>query len=666
MRRNSSFYALIFAALALFALGAGGCGGGGGLASAVRLEDDYYAYVNADWLAETEIPPDEAWVSAFTEIETEIRATLIADLDAMASGTKSADNPGIKMAVEYYRLFRDFDKRDLDGFAPASADFSRIDALENLAGLSSLASAWIYDVMPLPFTVEVVKDMSDVTRYIVEIGMGSPFLSDVSYYDEGSEEGKRRKGLLEEMLVELFKAAGFDDASARLETRSAMSFDALLGAKQPDAETKENSAYYNNHVPIDGLAAKSRNIDFGLLVERLAGERPGVVNVVNEAFFDSFDDLYNEKNFAAMKSWLKAKFLYNYSGYLSGDFLSSRWRYYAALDGAEEKTDKSEIAYSYVTAEFGEAIGIYYGQKYFGPEAREKATGMIRDLVAVYRKRLEDNDWLGGATKAMAIRKLDALQINVGYPDELPPVYDFYSVTPHGDGGTVYGNISALGRAWRLHNFSLYGKTPDRALWITSGYVVNAFYQHTDNSINFPAGILNAPFYSQDQNDSTNLGAIGVLMGHEVSHAFDSNGSLFDENGSMKNWWTEEDAAEFGRRTDAMIALFDGIPYGGGNVNGRLTLGENIADAGGLYCALDVLKSKQDASLEEFFESYAILWRAKLRPEFETFLLTADPHAPMKLRLNVQLSNCDAFYETYDIAETDDMYMTPEKRAKIW
>jgi putative endopeptidase len=199
-----------------------------------------------------------------------------------------------------------------------------------------------------------------------------------------------------------------------------------------------------------------------------------------------------------------------------------------------------------------------------------------------------------------------------------------------------------------------------------NAYTVNAYYSPNNNSINFPAAILVSPFYSNNQSAAANLGAIGAVIGHEISHAFDSNGSLYDEIGNFKNWWTDEDRAKFNELTKAMVNLFDGIQYEGGNINGSLTLGENIADAGGISVALEAAKAIPDVSLPDFFKQWATIWRLKIRPEYALRLLTEDVHSPGKLRVNVQFSNHDVFYDVYEIKETDEMYLAPEKRVKIW
>ena len=270
-------------------------------------------------------------------------------------------------------------------------------------------------------------------------------------------------------------------------------------------------------------------------------------------------------------------------------------------------------------------------------------------------------------TREMAIRKLDHMSIHVGYPDEARPMYALLKTVPASEGGTLVDNMMAYTRASAEYVLGLCGQPVDRSEWPLSANTVNAMYTLTNNSINFPAAILQEPFYSLEQSASANYGAIGAVIAHEISHAFDPNGSKFDENGSLANWWTKEDLAKFEELSQAMIEEFDGLPFAGGTVNGTLTVTENVADAGGLSCALEALKQTEDEpDLEAFFTSWARAWRNKATEAYMNLNLTMDVHAPSKLRANIQLQNLDDFFTTFGIEEGDGMYRAPEDRVSIW
>ena len=541
-----------------------------------------------------------------------------------------------------------------------------------MRNLSSESASLTLDGFPMPFDVFVENDFVDVTKYTVWVSMPGAFLGDPSYYEEGNEIGERLKPLVKELLTKLFVLSGASRKDAAAETARAMAFDRLIAKYIPDAEARTYSTTFYNPTSYAEFTSKIRSIDFDALVTRLIFTRPEIVNVAHKAYFDAFDEICSESNFENMKSWMKARFLTGAAGKLSREFIFANLWYGAASSGASSVTPIEEIPFIQTSQIFGDAIGRYFGNRYFGAETKRDVENIVKEEIAVYRNRLKNNDWLGETTKETAIRKLDAMTLRVGYSDKPHPIYKYYKVTPASKGGSIYSNFSALSKAGTRYNFSLYGTTPDKTLWGMPAYATNAYYNPSDNSITFPAGILKFPFYSPEQSDVANIGAIGTVIAHEISHAFDKNGALRDENGNMRKWWTDSDFAEFEKRTSAMKALFDGIKVDGGTVNGEITLGENIADAGGLSCALETASARMpgkklsQAQLEEFFRGYAVMWRSKMRPEMQELLLLQDTHAPAKLRVNVQLSNCDEFYEAFGVKESDKMYLPPERRVKIW
>lgn len=308
-------------------------------------------------------------------------------------------------------------------------------------------------------------------------------------------------------------------------------------------------------------------------------------------------------------------------------------------------------------------IGDYYGKKYFGEKAKKDATSMIQDMIGIYKKRLENNQWLGEKTRAKAITKLDNIAIKVGFPDKIKPVYAKLSVD---EKATLLENYLAIQKVMIQDNFDEYHRPVDRTTWDMPSQLVNACYDPSRNDITFPAAILEAPFYSLQQSRSQNFGGIGAVMGHEISHAFDNNGSHFDEFGNMVNWWTKEDEDHFNQLTQKMINEFDGIPFAGGHVDGKLVVSENIADNGGISSALEATKQYPDADLKEFFENWARIWRMKASEKYQRMLLAIDVHSPQELRANVQPQNFDEFYTAFDIHEGDGMWLEPDKRVQIW
>ena len=312
---------------------------------------------------------------------------------------------------------------------------------------------------------------------------------------------------------------------------------------------------------------------------------------------------------------------------------------------------------------FSQVIGDYYGKKYFGDKARQDVREMVEAMIQVYQNRLKANTWLTPETIDLAIKKLDALDIFVGYPDTYPAIFTQLKVD---EDASFYANTATFTRQFNERDFARWNKDVDRSEWGMSAATVNAYFHPNHNLICFPAAILQAPFYSVNQSRSENYGGIGAVIAHEVSHAFDNNGAKFDAQGNMNNWWTEADLEAFDQRAQAMIKQWDGIEFAGGKVNGKLTVSENIADGGGLTAALEATKQEDDANLAEFFINWARIWSLKARPEYQQLLLSIDVHSPAELRANIQVRNMDEFYETFDVKEGDKMYFAPEDRVVIW
>lgn len=335
-----------------------------------------------------------------------------------------------------------------------------------------------------------------------------------------------------------------------------------------------------------------------------------------------------------------------------------------AISGVKEMPAPEDSAYESVTGLLSEPLSVYYGQKYMDTSTVSAVSDMIDEFITVYKSRLEKNDWLSAATKQKAIEKLDSMTTYIGAPTEVDPAYEELEI----DGDKSFYQASVALAEWVAERqYATYKEPIDKDVWIAPSFQVNAFYMPTNNSITFPAAILHAPFYSRDQAEAANYGGIGAVIAHEITHAFDNNGAKFDKAGNRKEWWAEADYQAFEAKTQEVVELWYGLEIHGGKVNGQLTVGENIADAGGLSTALEAFQKKQpDADLKPFFEGWAAVWRQKSSPEYSKLLLTMDTHAPNELRANMNVKHLDAFYTTYAIEEGDAMYLPKDKRISIW
>ncbi|WP_260265666.1 M13-type metalloendopeptidase, partial [Lactobacillus delbrueckii] len=311
---------------------------------------------------------------------------------------------------------------------------------------------------------------------------------------------------------------------------------------------------------------------------------------------------------------------------------------------------------------FDEVVGIFYGKKYFGEEAKHDVEDMIHNMLKVYEQRINDNNWLSEDTKKKAIIKLRALVLKIGYPEKIEKIYDLLQIDPE---RSLYENEAQMATVRTKYMLDKLTQPVDRSVWLMPGNLNNACYDPQRNDLTFPAGILQAPFYDIHQSRGANYGGIGATIGHEVSHAFDNSGAKFDEHGNMNNWWTDEDFAEFNKRVGQMVDIFDGLQYGPAKINGKQVVGENIADLAGLACAVQAGKN-DNVDLKDLFENYARSWMQKQRPEAIKTEVQVDVHAPQPTRVNIPVQCQDDFYTAFDVKPDDGMWLDPEDRITIW
>lgn len=630
------------------------------------LKDDFYEYVNGSWLETAEIPEDKPATGGFQDLVDEIDRLLMKEFEDFSQHPETIPPGRLQDAVAYYDLAKDYESRDRLGAAPLRPLLERVTALENLEDLNRQLVDWVLEGLPLPFDVDVDQDMKNTRFNTFFAGPAGTILPDKTYYDEDNAQGPQLLDAFGTMTRAVLEKLDYSKEQAATIVSEALAFDRLIVPHVRSSE--ENADYSKNYNPrtFDEFIKYSQFFDLRSLTIGLIGQEPEKIIVTEPDYFTALDEIANPTTFPLMKSWLLIQVALAFTGYLSEELRVLGGTYSRQLSGATAPKPQDKAAFYLANGRFSQVVGEYYGRKYFGPKAKADVEHMVKEMIAIYQERLEHNTWLSEATCQKAIVKLGTLGIHVGYPEKIPAFYDRFHTKPKSEGGTLVENARRFARIVREDRFSKYGQAKDREEWEMSAATVNAYYHPFLNVIVFPAAILQAPFYSLEQSKSANYGGIGAVIAHEISHAFDNNGAKFDEFGNMNNWWTEADLAQFEKLSQAMIAEFDGLPYAGGKVNGTLTVSENIADAGGLSCALAAAKKEDQVSLEDFFTNWAKIWRSKARPQYEQLLLAIDVHAPAKLRGNIQLQNIDDFYTTYAINEQDGMYLAPEKRVHIW
>ena len=631
-----------------------------------RLKQDFFEAVNEDWLKTAKIPVDKPATGGFQDLVDGIDDLLMKDIDQMLADPSIVQSDMLLHFLHFYQLANDYDRRNQLAEKPLLPLLEQIQKITSFEELNQQFPEWTLDSLPLPFSLAVDADMKNTQTNALFAYPPSLFLPDKTYYSSEHPNGAQLLNIFFDMMVQLVQLAGKDKNQAEAIVEQAIQFDKLVAPHVKSAEEKADYSKMYNPQDFDTFIAHTNQLDLKKLVTGLIGTTPDKVIVTDPVYFEQLSELLTTDHFQLFKSWMIVRTIRSLSGYLSEEFRQVSGIFSRTLSGTDEAMPPKKEAYYLATGQFDQVIGDYYGKTYFGEAAKKDVEQMIQKMILVYNRRLEQNKWLSDATRKKAIIKLDKLGVQVGYPEKIPALFQQYKTIPKEEGGTLISNALTFSKVALKDRFARWNKPVDRTEWDMSADTVNAYYHPFRNIIVFPAAILQAPFYSLEQSSSANFGGIGAVIAHEISLAFDNNGSLFDEYGNLNNWWTEEDLAHFQEKAQAMIEEFDGLPFADGNVNGKLTVSENIADAGGLSCALEAAKTEQEHSLEEFFISWATIWRTKAKKEYQQLLLQIDVHAPAKLRANIQPQNLVEFYETFAITEKDAMYLPPEKRVHIW
>ncbi|PWT30622.1 peptidase M13 [Limosilactobacillus reuteri] len=627
------------------------------------IKDDLYEAVNGEWLKTAKIPDDKPATGGFNDLVDEIDKQLMDDFDAYATGKEKSDDSRFNEMIKLYRLAKKFDWRKKVGPQPLKRMLASVENLNSYEDYQSQWKNWILAGMPSPISFDIDADMKNATVYALFASSPSLILPDKSYYEaEKKAQHDQLLQLWSSMVEALMDKLGYSKEEAKKIIDDAIKFDALLAPNVKSAEEAADYSKMYNPQTVAELASATDQLDIAAIIKQLVGEEPEKVIVTEPEYFKALNKIL-QGNFELFKNWALIRVIRENASYLDDEMREINGRYGRALSGSKKPVSQRKFAFYLARDMFSQVAGDYYGKKYFGPQAKADVHHMVEQMIKVYKGRLTNNQWLSKDTRDKAILKLDKLGIQVGYPDKIPALYDQFKVDEE---ESLIANLNQLTVMANKELFSRWNKPVDRMRWEMSAATVNAYYHPFKNIIVFPAAILQAPFYSLKQSSSQNYGGIGAVIAHEISHAFDNNGSLFDEFGNLNNWWTDEDSAHFKQLAQKMIEEFDGIPFAGQKVNGKLTVSENIADAGGLSCALEAAKTEADFNAQEFFINWATIWRMKATEQYMQLLLSIDVHAPQKLRANIQAENLDDFYTAFDIKPGNEMYRAPEDRVHIW
>jgi putative endopeptidase len=588
--------------------------------------------------------------------------------------------PGVSQQIgDLYACFLDEAKANQLGAEPIKADLDKVFSVSSLAGATKLLGEFERTGTSGIFGMYVDNDPNDPTRYQINLYQGGLGLPDEAYYRED-----KHKEILEAYQVhvgKMFALAGWDKDKADAAAKAVVDLETTLASKHWDNVATRDADKTNNPTKFADLQKLTPTFDWNLWFEG-AGIDPKVLTesiVMMPSFFEGLSSVYSEQNLDALKTWLSWNVISSKAAYLSQDFVDERFSFYGTkLTGAPVNRARWKRAVDLVEGSLGEAVGKIYVEKYYPPEAKAKMDQLVEYLIEAYRESIKELAWMSDETKKKALVKLDKFTPKIGYPTKWK---DYSSIVI--DRNDLVGNVKRV-TSWGLdREMKKIGSPIDREEWFMTPQTVNAYYNPGFNEIVFPAAILQPPFFSLESDDAVNFGAIGAVIGHEIGHGFDDQGSKYDGDGALISWWSDADRKSFEKRTASLISQFNELSPeqlpDENKVNGELTIGENIGDLGGLGIAYRayLLSLKDNGGAEpapidgltakqRLFLSWAQAWRTKGRDEMVLQRLATDPHSPPEFRCNQIVRNIDAFYEAFDLSPEDALWLDQSQRVSIW
>lgn len=629
----------------------------------VRIQDDLYQHVNGEWIKKAVIPADKPMTGGFSSLYDDVEKLLMNDCAKFASGEEKPDIPIIEDAVRLYKKALDVKARGDAGMEPLYPLLDKIKSITSVEDFNGKNVELLYDRVPFPFDIEVIEDWKDTSHHCLILSDANLILPDTTYYDKKITR-HYMLSLYRKMAAAILKFAPLSGREQKQYLKDTIAFDDLIRRKA--LSQREMADYYKMYNPRDtkevcGLLAP---FDLAGLLEKLYGDGvPETLILANPRYVEDFKEIFSEKTFSLFLHWCYVKTIFQYAPALSAEIYRISQQAMHKLTGVKEMPSIEKQAARLVSSVYDQPIGVYYGRRYFGEEAKKDVTSMVKEIIETYGQRIRRNEILADETKEKAILKLSSMRIKMGYPDEYDPFFDTLKVS---DDDSYFDTMDKIYRLEKKHHLEKLNKPTDPDEWQMPGHMVNACYDPFRNDITFPAAILQKPFYSVEQKKEENLGGIGAVIGHEISHAFDNNGSHFDEKGNLFDWWKKEDFETFEKKTQDMTAQFDGIPYHGGKVNGGLVVSENIADNGGMAVTLEIMHRLENPDFQAYFINWARIWCTKAKEGYIKLLLTMDVHSPQELRANMQPRNFSEWYDTFGVQPTDQMYIPEDKRIMIW
>lgn len=644
----------------------------GNLDTTVVRGADFFQYACGGWMKKHPLTDEYSRFGSFDMLAENNREQLKGLITEIAGQENEKGTVAQKIA-DIYNLAMDSAKLNAEGIEPIKADLERIASVKDKAEIVPMMVELSHIGIRPYFTFFVDADIMDSKSNLFQLYQGGISLGEKEYYLDTDEATTDIRNKYKEHIVKMFQLAGFDESAARKNMEAVLEIETRIAKASFSAVEQRNPAANYHKMTLDELKKSVPGIDWDAFLSGVGVKGVTELSVSQVEPIKEVEKIINTMPVEKQVAYMQWKLINRAAGYLSDDFVAQNFDFYGkTLSGRKENQPRWKRAVGTVNGMLGEAVGQMYVEKYFPAAAKERMVQLVKNLQTALGERIRNLEWMGDSTKTKAIEKLNSFYVKVGYPDKWR---DYTALDVEKD--SYWANVKRATKFELDYELAKAGKPVDRDEWGMTPQTVNAYYNPTTNEICFPAGILQYPFFDMNADDAFNYGAIGVVIGHEMTHGFDDQGRQFDKDGNLKDWWTPEDAERFNTRAQVMVNFFDSIQVLPGlHANGSLTLGENIADHGGLQVSFQAFKNAtKDAPLgvvdgftpeQRFFLSYAGVWAGNVRDEQIRLQTKSDPHSLGRWRVNGALPQIGAWYEAFNITENDSMYLAPEKRVSIW
>lgn len=642
-----------------------------GMDSTAKPGDDFFTFANGGWIKATKIPDDQSGWGSFYTLHEENQKKMKSILEEAAANKSAAKGSAEQKVGDYYASGMDTVALEKKGYEPLKPIMQKIAAIKDYKELVNLLAEGYADGDGDLFGFYVGPDDKNSTRNIAVLTQTGLTLPEKDYYFKNDPTTLEQRKQMVNYATRLFMLTGNDSMAAAKKAADVLVLETEIAKSHLAPEDLRDPVKNYNKIPLASLEKLSPNLNWNASFGKM-GIHPDSINVSQPKYFAALSNLLASKPIDMWKSKIEFDYISANASDLSKAFRDASFNFNKIFSGQKVQKERWKTMVGNTDGSLRDLASELFVKKYFTAEAKKRMDELVNNLQVAFKNRIEKLDWMSDSTRKKALLKLNAIIKKIGYPDKWK---NFDDVEISRD--NYFANNRSISKHFYKEMIAKMGKPVDKTEWGMTPYTVNAYYNPSFNEIVFPAGILQFPFFDANADDAVNYGGIGMVIGHEITHGFDDQGRQYDAEGNLKEWWTPADAAKFNAKSGEVVkqynsyAILDTI-----HLNGKLTLGENLADLGGIAIAYDAFKMTPQGKGNEkidgltpdqrFFLGFAQVWRLTIRPETERVRVTTDPHSPAKFRINGPLSNFEPFYAAFNIKEGDKMYKKPEERAKVW